>query len=116
MAEFLEALERREQQRTRQEFPCVLLAEGCRYRGLVQDVSARGLFVQTPGDLPPGVNAIVTFRTPEGRRFTLETSVPYRRQLSHSLACLGFGGVGLHIQQPSSAYLRWVEGVRGEER
>ena len=115
MAEFVEALERREQGRIRQEFPCVLLVDGCRYRGLVQDVSAQGLYVQTPGELPTGVDAIVTFRTPEGRRFTLETSVPHRRQLSHSTASLGTGGVGLHIQHPSRSYLRWVEGVRGEE-
>jgi hypothetical protein len=116
MADFVEELERRGQRRIPQEFPCVLLAEGCRYRGLVQDVSPRGLFVQTTGDFPAGVNAIVTFRTPGGRRFTLETSVPYRRQLSQSVALLGAGGVGLHIQDPSSAYLRWVEGVRGDDR
>jgi hypothetical protein len=115
MARFLEVLERREQQRVRREFPCALLVEGCRYRGLVRDLSAQGLYVQTPGELPEGADAIVTLHTPEGKRFILETSVPYRRQLSHSLAALSVGGVGMHIQEPCAAYLRWVESVTGEE-
>lgn len=116
MARLVEALERRAQQRIRQELPCVLLAGGCRYRGLVQDLSARGLYVHTTGDFPAGVDAIVSFRTPQGRRFTLEASVPHRRQLSPNLALVGAGGVGLHIQDPCSSYLEWLEGVRGKTR
>ena len=67
------------------------------------------------GELPPGADAIVAFRTPEGRRFVLETSVPHRRQVSLSLASLGARGVGLHIQDPPAAYLGWVEGLSTDE-
>ncbi len=95
MRQMLESLERRDQPRVRQEFPCSLLIGGRRHRGFVQDLSVRGLFVQTPGELPPGADAIVAFRTPEGRRFVLETSVPHRRHVSLSLASLGARGVGL---------------------
>ena len=115
MAQFVESLERRDQPRMRRELPCTLLVKEGRYRGLVRDLSAWGLFVQTPGDLPPGSDAIVSFRTPEGQRFVLETSVPYRRQVSHSLATVSAGGVGLHIQDPPAVYLRWVEGVAASE-
>jgi hypothetical protein len=115
MAQFVESLERRDQPRIRRELPCTLQVEERRLRGLVRDVSAWGLFVQTPGDLPPGSDAIVAFRTPEGQRFVLETSVPYRRQVSHSLAALSAGGVGLRIQDPPAVYLRWVEGVSADE-
>jgi hypothetical protein len=115
MTRLVESLERRDQPRVRRELPCALLVEGRRHRGFVQDISAWGLFVQTPGELPPGADAIVDFRTPEGRRFVLEASVPHRRQVSLSLASLGARGVGLHIQDPPAAYLRWVEGLSTDE-
>ena len=69
MTQLVESLERRVQPRMRQELPCVLLVEGCRHRGMVRDISAWGLFVQTPGELPRAADAIVAFRTPEGKRF-----------------------------------------------
>ena len=112
MTRLLESLGRREQRRVRREFPCTLLVGGSRHRGLVQDVSARGLFVQTPSELPLGADAIVAFRTPEGRRFVLEASVPRRRQAALSIGSNLPGGVGLLIQGPTTAYLRWVEGLR----
>jgi len=115
MTRFVESLERRDRPRVRLELPCALQIEGRRHRGLVRDISARGLFVQTPGELPPGANAIIAFRTPDGRRFVLETSVPHRQQVSNSLASLDVGGVGLRIEDPPSAYLRWFEGVSSEE-
>jgi hypothetical protein len=114
MARLAEALERRDQPRVRWELPCALLVEGRRHRGLVQDLSAWGLFVRTPGDLPPGADAIVTFWTTEGRRFVLEASVPHRRCVSLSLDSHSPRGVGLHIQDPPTAYRRWIEGLSRE--
>jgi hypothetical protein len=114
MGRFTEALERRDQPRLRRELACSLLIEGRRHRGLVRDISGWGLFVQTPEELPPGNDAIVAFRTPEGRRFVLEATVPHRRALSHSTAALGDGGVGLRIQDPPAAYRRWVEELVAE--
>jgi hypothetical protein len=109
MAQFADWLERRDQPRTRRELPCTLLVEERRHRGLVRDVSTGGLYVQTPGDLSPGSDAIVSFRTSDGQRFVLEASVPYRRAVSHSLAAHSPGGVGLRIQAPPAGYRRWVE-------
>jgi hypothetical protein len=114
MARLAEALERRDQPRVRGELPCALLVEGRRHRGLVQDLSPWGLFVRTPGDLPAGADAIVTFWTSEGRRFVLEASVPHRRCVSLSLDSLSPRGVGLHIQNPPTAYRRWIEGLSRE--
>jgi hypothetical protein len=111
MTQLLESLERRDQKRLRRELACVLLVDGCRHRGLVRDISAWGLFVETPGELPHGSDVVVAFRTPERERFVLETSVPHRRQASHSLASHAGDGVGLRIQDPPAAYLRWVEGL-----
>jgi hypothetical protein len=115
MTRLLELLGRRDKRRVRQEFPCTLLVHGSRHRGLVQDVSAGGLFVETPIELPLGADAIVSFRTPEGRRFVLEASVPRRRQTALSVRSNSSGGVGLRIQDPTEAYLRWVEGLIAED-
>jgi hypothetical protein len=115
MGRLMESLERRNQPRVRRELPCTLLVEGRRQRGLVRDISAWGLYVQTPAPVPSGADVIVELRIPEGRRFVLEASVPYRRPVSHSLASHSTEGVGLHIQDPSRAYRRWVEGVGAGE-
>jgi hypothetical protein len=115
MARFTEALERRDQPRLRSELACNLLVDGVRHRGLVRDISGWGLFVQTPGELLPGSETIVAFRTPEGHRFVLEATVPHRRGLSNSTVTHCHGGVGLHIQDPPASYRRWVEELCAEE-
>jgi len=114
MGQFVDSLERRDRPRVRRELPCTLLIEERRHRGLVRDLSTGGLFVETPGDLSPGSDAIVSFRTPEGQRFVLETSVPHRRAVSHSLAAHSAGGVGLHIQAPPARYRCWGEDVAAD--
>jgi hypothetical protein len=111
MTQLAESLERRVQPRLRQEHPCLLLVGERRHLGIVRDISAWGLFVQTPGELPPAADTIVALRTPEGKRLILKTSVPHCRQVSHSLASHTSGGVGLRIQNPPAAYLRWVESL-----
>jgi hypothetical protein len=115
MTQLLESLERRDQKRLRRELACVLLVDGCRHRGLVRDISAWGLFVETPGELPQGSDVVVAFRTPERERFVLEASVPHRRQASRSLTSHSADGVGLCIQDPPAAYRRWVEGSSADE-
>jgi len=114
MAQLVESLERREQPRKRRELPCTVLVEERRHRGLVRDVSTGGLFVEIPGGLSPGSDAIVSFRTPRGQRFVLEASVPYRRAVSHSLAAHTAAGVGLRIQAPPAGYRRWVEDLAAD--
>jgi hypothetical protein len=115
MGRLMESMERRDQPRVRRELPCTLLVEGRRHRGLVRDISAWGLFVQTPDPVPPGADVIVELRIPEGRNFVLEAKAPYRRPVSQSLASHSSEGVGLHIQDPSRAYRRWVESVGAGE-
>jgi hypothetical protein len=109
MRRLVESLERRDHARTRRELPCQLLVNGLRHRGIVRDFSAQGLFVETPGELYPGACAVVSFRTPEGRRFVLEATVPHQRPVSHSLTFHTSNGFGLCIQDPPGTYLRWVE-------
>jgi hypothetical protein len=83
--------------------------DGRVHRASLWDISVRGFFVTTGAGLCPGAGAVVAFDTSEGERFVLEVSVPHKRRVSRSLADLLPGGVGLHVEEPPPAYLRWVE-------
>ena len=109
MKRLVEALERRDHPRVERHLPCKLLVNGRVHRGSLWDISVRGFFVATGAGLRPGAGAVVAFDTPDGERFVLEVSVPHRRGVARSLADLLPGGVGLHIEEPPPAYLRWVE-------
>ena len=115
MRRLAESLERRAHPRTGRELHCKLLVNGFRYRGIVRNFSAKGLFLETPGELHRGACAIVSFRAPEGRRFVLEATVPHQRPVSQSLVSHTSGGFGLRIQDPPTAYLHWVDAVSKDE-
>jgi hypothetical protein len=111
MGRLLESLERRDQPRVRRQLPCTLLVGGRPHRGVVRDISARGLFVRTAAEVPSGAKVIVSLPTPEGRHFILATSAPHRSQVSHTLAGLSSDGIGLRVEDPSADFRSWVEGA-----
>jgi hypothetical protein len=106
---FIPELDRRETRRVRRRIPCAVMVDGGRHSGVVQDLSARGLFVEIQATLPLGTAAVVAFQTTEGARFVLEACVPNQRHIPHSLKRLVPGGVGLRLVAPPAAYQRWVE-------
>ena len=112
MRQLASALERRGHPRVEQHLPCKLLVNGRVHHSELWDVSVSGFFVTTSADLQPDAGAVVVFDTPEGEHFVLEVSVPHKRPVAHSLADLLPGGVGLRIEQPPPAYLRWAETCR----
>jgi hypothetical protein len=112
---FIPELDRREACRVKQRIPCAVMVNGDRHPGVVQNLSARGLFVETHAALPLGAAAVVAFRTTAGEQFVLEASVPNRRHIPHSLKLLSSGGVGLHLVGPPAAYQRWVEDASASE-
>ena len=109
MKRLVEALERRGHPRVEWHLPCKLLVDGRVHRGSLWEICVRGFFVATGAGLRPGAGAVVSFDTPEGEHFVLEVSVPHRRGVARSLADLLPGGVGLRVEAPPPAYLRWVE-------
>ena len=109
MKQFVEALERRGHPRIEWHLPCKLLVDGRVHHGSLWDISVRGFFMATGAGLRPGAAGVVVFDAPEGERFVLEVSVPHKRRVARSLADLLPGGVGLHVEEPPPAYLRWVE-------
>ncbi|HME72910.1 MAG TPA: PilZ domain-containing protein [Myxococcota bacterium] len=106
---FIPELDRRETRRIKQRIPCEVMVNGGRHSGVVQNLSAQGLFVEIHAALALGTAAVVAFHTTAGERFVLEASVPNRRHIPHSLKLLAAGGVGLRLVAPPEAYRRWVE-------
>jgi hypothetical protein len=115
MKQLVEALERRGHPRVQRRLPCTLLVDGCVHRSSLWDLSAGGFFVATGAELHPGAGGVVAFDTPEGERFVLEVSVPHERRIARSLAGLLGSGVGLCVEGPPPAYLRWVESCESRE-
>lgn len=108
---FIPELDRREARRIKQQIPCSVIVNGGRHSGVVQNLSAQGLFVEFHAALGLGTSAVVAFHTSAGEHFVLEASVPNRRQIPHSLKLLSADGVGLRLVAPPAAYRRWVEGA-----
>jgi hypothetical protein len=106
---FIPELDRREARRVKERIPCSLMVAGGCHPGVVQNLSAEGLFVETHAALPLGSAAVVAFRTTGGEHFVLEACVPNRRSISHSLRLLATGGVGLRLVEPPAAYRNWLE-------
>ena len=111
MSRVPERLDRRHHRRVRLGVACKLLVDGRSTDGVVSDVCARGLYVQSETELVAGTAAFVMLRTPDGSRFLLETAVSQLRRQPQSLASVTRSGLSLRIEDPPSAYLRWVEGV-----
>jgi hypothetical protein len=109
MKRLVEALERRSHPRVEWHLPCKLLVDGGVHRGSLWNISVGGFFVTTGAGLHPGAGAVIAFDTPEGGRFVLEVSVLHKRRVSRSLTDLLPVGLGLHVEEPPPAYLRWVE-------
>ena len=107
--EFLSELDRRETRRIKRQIPCAVMVDGRRHSGVVQNLSAQGLFVEVHVPLGRGTAAVVAFRTTEGEQFVLEAAVPNRRPIPHSLKLLSTGGVGLRLLAPPATYRRWAQ-------
>jgi len=109
-------MERRNEQRIRRRLSCELFADGHRYQGIVVDLSASGLFLQTDAALGPGTRVDVLLK---GSRFpeVIVRAVVARRRLTPTLlASVIHRGVGLRIVEAPEAYfaaLREFDELKG---
>jgi hypothetical protein len=97
-------MERRSEQRVKRRLSCELFADGHRYQGIVVDLSATGLFLQTDAALDPGTRVDVLLK---GSRFpeVIVRAVVARRRLTPTLlASIIHRGVGLRIVEAPEAY------------
>jgi PilZ domain len=115
MRHLTEELERRDHPRLRQRLPCSLLVDGKGYRGVVRDLSAGGLLLETDAQLEAGGGALVILETPGGAHFVLEGARPERRPIARSLCGATREATVLRIQYPPRAWLRYLEATLARE-
>ncbi len=106
-------MERREEPRIKKRISCELSVGERRFSGLVLDLSAGGLFVQTAARARPGERVRVALSVP-GRKEALEVSarVARARLVPPRLRTLAHGGVGLQLENAPQEYLEFVEAVK----
>jgi hypothetical protein len=107
---------KRRAERIKRRVTCELLLDGRSYRGIVLDLSATGVFVQTEATPAPGARLRLRFHTPDRREFEVDVSVARRQVVPAQLASVVRGGLGLRVERPPEAYFQLIgmEGVTEE--
>jgi hypothetical protein len=108
---------KRRAERIKRRVTCELMLEGRSYRGIVLDLSATGVFVQTEATPAPLARMRIRFHTATGEEFEVDAAVARRQAVPRELAGVVRGGLGLRIERPPEAYFRLI-GMEGspEER
>ncbi len=103
----------RRQPRVKKRMTCEIVVEGRRQLGIVRDISAGGLFVQTQAHLTPG--QVVDVHLPDlGGRGPLQVRARVVRQkrVPPQLVGVAGGGIGLRVLDASPAFRGFAEGAR----
>jgi hypothetical protein len=103
---------KRRAERIKRRITCELLLDGRSYRGIVLDLSATGIFVQTEATPGPGERMRVRFHTAAGDEFEADAAVARRQVVPRELAGVVRGGLGLRIERPPESYFRLI-GMEG---
>jgi hypothetical protein len=86
---------------------------GQRYTGIVIDISATGLFVQTSAAPKPGTPVMLELQLPNGDLLPLHANVARRRNVPAHLKSIAQGGVGLCLEGAPEAYFQLIEDLQG---
>ena len=107
------AMNRRSEERVRRRIGCDLYIGDRRYSGLLLDLSPHGMFVQTAAKPAPGTPVSVHLSAPHlSEPLELWAQVARARLVPPQLRNLAKGGLGLQLEEPPEAYLRFVEEVQ----
>ncbi len=88
---------------------CEIHVNGARHSGIVLDVSATGLFVQTNVKPSPGIVAMLLLSLPGAKEpVAMKARVARKKMVPPQLLALTGGGVGFAITEPAEAYLDFV--------
>ena len=106
----------RRAERSKKRLTCTLVIEGNRLSGIVLDISATGLFVQTSANPSPGAVLDLEIEIPgEPQRSVLVVRVARKKIAPPRLKSIVQGGLGLHIQNAPEAYFRFVAQLQAGE-
>jgi len=102
-------MEQRAKPRTKRRIPCVVRTVEREYRGIVIDMSDRGLFVQLMANLAINARVEVEIRIPGSEEpISMNARVARKRLVPAQLQTVGQGGLGLRIPNPPKAFLDFV--------
>ncbi len=102
--------------RIKKRLPCTLDVETRRHNGMVLNLSARGLFVQTSLPAEPGTLLGLQVRDPErGEAIPLQAAVVWRRRVSPRMTGTNQSGMGLRLIERSTAWHTLMQGLLDEE-
>ncbi|MBW2269869.1 MAG: PilZ domain-containing protein, partial [Deltaproteobacteria bacterium] len=99
--------------RTKKRLSCNLVVNDQRYTGIVIDVSASGLFVQTSVAPKPGSSVELELQLPSGDFLPLHATVARRRSVPARLRSVVRCGLGLSLEHVPEAFFSLVEELQG---
>ena len=109
-------MNRRRMPRTKMRIACTLHWEESRHSGMVLDVSAGGLFVQTNASPAPGTPVRLELRVPGlSESIEMQASVARKRIVPARLRALLKGGVGLQLENPPEEFYALVAKLQAPE-
>jgi hypothetical protein len=99
--------ERRKFQRHKTRIPCKLRANGEEHSGLVTDVAAHGLFVQTQARLEGGAAVLILLQSGH-TTLTLTGSVSRTRRAHRDAVCVRSPGTGIELASAPEEFFQLV--------
>jgi hypothetical protein len=106
----------RRAERTKKRLACTLVIEGSRLAGIVLDISATGLFVQTSANPAPGTQLDVEIDIPgESKRPLLAARVARRKVVPPRLKSVVHAGLGLQIESAPEAFFGYLAQLQSAE-
>jgi Tfp pilus assembly protein PilZ len=108
--------DRRRADRTKKRLACTLVIGDTRLAGIVLDLSASGIFVQTSANPAPGAELGLEIEIPgEPQRPLLAVRVARRKVVPPRLKSVVHGGLGLQIESAPEAYFRYLAQLQPDE-
>ncbi|TDJ15265.1 MAG: hypothetical protein E2O69_12320 [Deltaproteobacteria bacterium] len=107
------SVDRRRAERTRRRMACSLWVGQRRHTGIVLDISATGLFIQTSASPPPNSVVELELSMPGESEVVLVRAVVARRKaVPPRLITVAHGGLGLRIENAPEAYFTLVASLQ----
>jgi Tfp pilus assembly protein PilZ len=104
-------MDRRGQRRIKRRIPCEISFGGTSFRGIVLDISAGGMFIQTSAALQGQEEIEVVFpATEEQPRIVVRARVARKKQVPARLVTVTRPGLGVQILEAPPNYERMLDG------
>jgi len=105
--------EKRQMPRSKKRISCAVTVNGQRYAGMVLDVSATGVFVQTSAAPKVGSTVTLELQLSGIETLPIRARVARRRSVPARLKSIVHGGIGLALEGAPEEYFRLIGELQG---